>query len=70
MSGKVYVITKAGLMCAESYVAVKGSFKDAEKSIRAQYPNARKSEDAPGKWSYLCKSNGKEFLLFITEELL
>lgn len=54
----VYVITKARPLDYEAYVAVKKTFKDAEKYIRACFPNARKDElDPSGSVSFLCRGN-------------
>ena len=76
---KVYVITKALPLCAEEYVGVKGSKKQAEKFIRQDFPNARIESGAmPGITTFLCKGaytaedklfGGKrDFLMFIHEE--
>ena len=64
---KVYVITKAEILCPEVYVTVKGSKKDAEKFIRAKFPNARK-ENGNGYDSFLCKAGSHESLMFVHEE--
>lgn len=67
---KVYVVTKAEMMCEEIYVTVKASMKEAEKVIRAKYPNARK-DSQPDLNSYLCKDgNGHMSLMFIREETI
>lgn len=67
---KVYVVTRAEFMSPEIYVTVKATKKDAEKIIRAAYPNAREEHLQSNKWSYLCKDRGHEFLKFITEETI
>jgi hypothetical protein len=68
---KVYVVTKAELMGPEHYVTVKASKKEAEKVIRAEYPNARKDSTHPDCDSYSCKDrNGKWSLMFIHEETI
>lgn len=66
---KVYVVTTAELMKEEVYKpdSVFSSYKSAEKSIRARYPNARK-EVLNGLTSFLCIDNGHKFLKFIREE--
>lgn len=67
---KVFVVTRAELMCEEVYVTVKASMKEAEKVIRSKYPNARK-ESQPGLNSYVCKDiSGHMSLMFIHEETI
>lgn len=70
MKDKVYVVTSAKPMELEVYETVKPSFKDAEKYIRASYPNARKDEPFGGITSFLCRKDGRELLMFIHEETL
>ena len=67
---KVYVITSANPMESEIYETVKGSFKDAEKYIRKNFPNARKDEPFRNITSFLCKRNGNDLLMFIHEETI
>ena len=68
---KVYVVTKAVPMGPEHYVTVKASKKDAEKVIRADYPNARKDSLHSGFDSYNCKNrDGSWTLMFIREETI
>lgn len=76
---KVYVVTKALPLQEEVYVSVHPSIKAAEKSIRKDFPNARK-DDSLTLTSFLCigpyddkdKLFGKkqQFLMFIREEEL
>ena len=68
---KVYVVTKAVPMGPEHYVTVKASKTDAEKVIRADYPNARKDSLRSGFDSYNCKNrDGSWTLMFIREETI
>lgn len=67
---KVYVVTEAEFLEPEVYITVKTTKKDAEKFIRAAYPNAREDHLQPYKWSYLCIDKGHKFLKFITEETI
>ena len=68
---KVFVITKAEFMDYEHYVTVKATKKEAEKVIRADYPNARKDSTRPNCECFLCKDrSGHEFLMFIREETI
>lgn len=68
---KVYVVTKAEVLQPEIYVSVRSTMKDAEKAIRAKYPNAKKDPDSgPQKFNYLCKDGGHESLMFVTVEEL
>lgn len=67
---KVYVVTSAKPMEAEVYETVKPSAKEAEKYIRKSFPNARKDEPFGNITSFLCKSNGRDMLMFIHEETL
>lgn len=68
---KVYVVTKARPMMAEHYVTVKATKKEAEKVIRAEYPNARKDSTHSGLDSYTCKdSNGSWIIMFVREETI
>lgn len=65
---KVYVVTSAKPLELEVYETVKASYKDAEKYIRASFPNARKDEPFGNITSFLCRKNGKELIMFIHEE--
>jgi hypothetical protein len=65
---KVYVVTSAKPMEVEVYETVKPSFKEAEKYIRASFPNARKDEPFGNVTSFLCKERGRDLLMFIHEE--
>ena len=68
---KVFVVTKAEFMDYEHYVTVKATKKEAEKIIRADYPNARKDSTHPGLESFYCKErSGHEFMMFIREETI
>jgi len=68
---KVYVVTKAEIMAPELYVTVKATKKEAEKFIRADYPNARKDSMHPGLESFYCKDrSGHGSLMFIHEETI
>lgn len=75
---KVYVVTSAEPMEAEIYETVKPSFEEAEKYIRAYFPNARKDNPFGNKkytlngniTSFICKKNGNILLMFIREETL
>lgn len=62
---KVYVVTKAELFQPEVYVTVKATKKEAEKVVRADFPNARKDGD-----SYLCRKGDRESLMFVHEETI
>ena len=66
---KVYVITRAKIFGAETYVGVKKSLKDAEKYLRKLYPHMRKtaSKAEYHKAAYFTNSNN-DTLLFIREE--
>ena len=65
---KVYVVTSAKPMGLEVYETVKPSAKEAEKYIRASFPNARKDVPFGNVTGFLCKKNGIELLMFIHEE--
>lgn len=69
---KVYVVTKAQPMMGEHYVTVKAAKKEAEKVIRAEYPNARKEESLwAGYDSYACKNrDGSWTFMYIREETI
>ena len=68
---KVFVVTKAELMDYEHYVTVKATKKEAEKIIRADYPNARKDSMHPGLESFYCNDrSGHGFMMFIREETI
>ena len=77
---KVYVVTKALPMQEEIYVSVHQSMKAAEKSIRKDFPNARKDDSNRTLVSFSCNGpyNGvdrileikRQFLMFIHEEEL
>lgn len=65
---KVYVVTKAKPMMEEQYVTVKATKKEAEKVIRAEYPNAQKDSIFD---SYNCKDrNGDWIIMFVREETI
>lgn len=77
---KVYVVTKALPLVAEEYVSVHSSMKAAEKSIRKDFPNAKKDDSNPAYVTFLCIGpytaedhlfgRKRQFLMFIhTEEL-
>lgn len=56
------VVTKAEF-------TVKATKKEAERVIRADYPNARKDSTHPDLESFYCKDrSGHEFLMFIRAE--
>jgi len=65
---KVYVVTRAKPMGVETYVSVKAKRKEAEKVIRAEYPNARSDDHNPAYISYECHKGDKLELMFIREE--
>lgn len=75
---KVYVVTKALPLYEETYVGAYSSMKAAEKSIRKDFPMARKDDSNPTHISFLCKGaytmedklfGGKrDFLMFIHVE--
>ena len=65
---KVYVVTSAKPMELEVYETVKSSAKEAEKYIRASFPNAKKDVPFGNVTGFLCKKNGIELLMFIHEE--
>lgn len=69
---KVYVVTKAKPMMEEVYVTVKATKKEAEKTVRAHYPNARKDSTHPDLDSYVCKNRFDEdwTLMFVREETI
>lgn len=68
---KVYVVTRAKPMGFERYVTVKATKKEAEKVIRAEYPNARKSENHSDMVDFECKNkDGSWELMFIHEETI
>jgi len=67
---KVYVVTSAKPMGLEVYETVKPSATDAERYIRATFPNARKETPVGNVTGFLCKKNGIELLMFIREETL
>ena len=68
---KVYVVTRAKPMGWERYVTVKATKKEAEKVVRAEYPNARKSEMHSDLVSFECKNkDGTWELMFIHEETI
>lgn len=68
---KVYVVTKAKPMMEEQYVTVKATKKEAEKVIRAEYPNAQKDSIHSGFDSYACKNrNGDWIIMFVREETI
>ena len=65
---KVYVVTKAKPMMEEQYVTVKATKKEAEKVIRAEYPNAQKDSIFD---SYTCKNRiGEWIIMFVREETI
>lgn len=68
---KVYVVTKAKPMMEEHYVTVKATRKEAERVIRAEYPNARKDSTHPAMDSFTCKNgDGSWIVMFIREETI
>ena len=77
---KVYVVTKALPLQEEVYVSVHQSMKAAEKSIRKDFPNARKDDSNRALINFLCVGpydgkdklfgNKQQFLMFIREEEL
>lgn len=68
---KVYVVTSAKPLCEEQYKTVKDSFKNAEKVIRSEFPNAKKDDTFGGVTSFTCKDkSGNLSLMFIHEETL
>lgn len=68
---KVYVVTKAKPMMEEHYVTVKATKKEAEKVIRAEYPNAQKDSTRSGFDSYACKNRiGDWIIMFVREETI
>ena len=69
---KVYVVTKAEPFAEEIYVTVKASKKEAEKVVRAEYPNARLDAPVPGlPFTYECHKYGQllEFMYIHEEEV-
>lgn len=68
---KVYVVTKARPMMEEHYVTVKATKKEAEKVVRAEYPNARKDSTSHDFDSYACKNrDGSWTIMFVREETI
>ena len=67
---KVYVVTKAESMGPELYVTVKATKKEAEKVIRADYPNARKDTIGPNLDSYACKNSDGSWAIMCVREVI
>lgn len=66
---KVYVMTKAKLFQDEVYIGVEKSLKDAEKSLRVDYPHMRpSSRDEVCKMRSYVSDSSNQLLLFIHEE--
>ena len=66
---KVYVVTSAEPMGPERYVTVKATKKEAEKVIRADYPNARRDSMGPDLDSYACKVREGHWIIMCVREV-
>lgn len=69
---KVYVVTAYKPMGAETYVTVKASRKEAEKVIRAKFPNAKLCDgDFSSRKDYECHDKmGNISFMSIQEEAI
>ena len=66
-----YVITEADVTGREHYVTTKASKSDAEKFIRADYPNARKDSTHSDFDRFYCEDkSGHDFLMFVREKVI